>query len=466
MLFFLISILLFFALSTYLYHLKPSPIKWVMLMLLNYTFYYLIAGRWFWPLIAVTMTAYLYSVIQKRWGGSFYLAIVALLGLMIYLKGYINIFHPFNLESLNSQSVYGIFHFLIPIGFSVYWLQAIAYIVDIEKKKIQPISSFLEFAALSSYFPLTMNGPIVSYRTLGGALKTQSSSFDRQLALDGVLLLMAGFAKKIIIAERLASLIPNIFDYGLTPGTAVATVAIIPIYFLAEYSALIDLIGGTSKIMGIDLEKNYDTPLARLNFLELLKNWNTTLFHWIQEYLWEPLCSLSDSRRDKTIWMMALSFFISFWFCEKSKLFLVAMLLFQGVLMAYGFELIKEKLQSTIANWLINSISYLHSLLTFFLITFFWLAPSISVGNLILKQILKRDFKMFGSSQFDYLNIDVKIAFYFAAGLFLLEWLRPMLRLIYLKIPMLVKWIIFGLGLITLFIFYSNSVASFLFYRM
>jgi len=64
-------------------------------------------------------------------------------------------------------------------------------------------------------------------------------------------------------------MIPSLFEYGLTPGTAIATVAIIPLYFFTEYSSLIDIIRGTSKLLGVDVPANYQSPLTQINFTEL-----------------------------------------------------------------------------------------------------------------------------------------------------------------------------------------------------
>jgi len=73
---------------------------------------------------------------------------------------------------------------------------------------------------------------------------------------------------------------------------------------------------------------------------------------------------------------------------------------------------------------------------------------------------------MFGSSQFDYLGIDVKFAFYSTIGLFIFEWLRPKIKPHFLRIPTFVKWSLLGLGFFLLLIFNSNSVTTFIFYRI
>ena len=83
------------------------------------------------------------------------LGIVLDLGVLLVLK-YGNFFGGLARPVLNLPAV----HFLLPIGISFYTLQAIAYMTDVYRGKIEPDRNFLKFLLFMSYFPQIIQGPI------------------------------------------------------------------------------------------------------------------------------------------------------------------------------------------------------------------------------------------------------------------------------------------------------------------
>ena len=49
----------------------------------------------------------------------------------------------------------------LPIGISFFTFQAVSYIVDIKRERIEPVSNFLDFGFYLSFFPQLVAGPIV-----------------------------------------------------------------------------------------------------------------------------------------------------------------------------------------------------------------------------------------------------------------------------------------------------------------
>lgn len=74
-----------------------------------------------------------------------------------------------------------------------------------------------------------------------------------------------------------------------------ATVAYsLQIYF--DFSGYSDMAIGVSKILGIDLPRNFNLPYLAHNVTELWKRWHITLSSWLQDYIY---ISLGGNRKGK-----------------------------------------------------------------------------------------------------------------------------------------------------------------------
>ncbi len=125
------------------------------------------------------------------------------LGLLLVLK-YFNFFASIPNQLLGQ---FGIVipqvRFLLPIGISFYTLQAIAYMTDVYRGKYETDHDFLKFMLFMSYFPQSVQGPIPRYNQLAHQLY-EGHSFDYRRFTFGAQLILWGFLKKLIIADRIA----------------------------------------------------------------------------------------------------------------------------------------------------------------------------------------------------------------------------------------------------------------------
>ena len=102
---------------------------------------------------------------------------------------------------------------LVPIGISFYTLQVSGYIFDVYKGKYEAENNFAKFASFSTFFPLMLQGPISRYNQLGDQLFTPVSrdTFYYNLRMGSQLMLW-GFFKKLVIADRAALLVNQVFN--------------------------------------------------------------------------------------------------------------------------------------------------------------------------------------------------------------------------------------------------------------
>ena len=184
---------------------------------------------------------------------------------------------------------------LLPIGISFYTLQAVAYIMDVYRGKIEADASLPRFMLFMSYFPQILQGPIPRHGKLAGQLY-EGHRFDYQRFCFGAQLILWGFMKKLVIADRLAIPVNQIFDnYSYYSGLIVFLAAAgygLQVY--ADFSGGIDIARGFSQALGINLEENFRQPYHSRSIEEFWRRWHITLGAWMRDYVFYPL-SLSKA---------------------------------------------------------------------------------------------------------------------------------------------------------------------------
>lgn len=179
--------------------------------------------------------------------------------------------------------------FILPIGISFYTLEAVSYIVDVYRGKINPETSVIKLALFLSFFPYLIEGPIVKYDEVtdlyeGKKLNYKNVTFGAQRIVYGVM-------KKIVIADRLNLLIKMVFsNYFEFSGSVVFLAAICyTIQLYMEFSGTMDVALGSAEMFGITLPENFKAPFFSKTISEFWQRWHITLGRWFKDYIYYPL---------------------------------------------------------------------------------------------------------------------------------------------------------------------------------
>lgn len=179
---------------------------------------------------------------------------------------------------------------LLPIGLSFYTLQAISYVVDVQRNKMDADQNLLQFMLFMSYFPQILQGPIPRYRDLAHQLY-EGHGFDYRRLCFGAQLILWGFMKKLVFADCLAIPVNQIFaNYTDYSGGIVFFAAVgYSLQVYADFSGGVDIARGFSQVVGIELTDNFNQPFFSRSIEEFWRRWHITLGNWMREYVFYTL---------------------------------------------------------------------------------------------------------------------------------------------------------------------------------
>jgi alginate O-acetyltransferase complex protein AlgI len=179
---------------------------------------------------------------------------------------------------------------LVPLGISIYVLQAISYSFDIYKKKVEPTTDIISFLAFVSFFPQMLAGPIERASTILPQLLAERERKREDFTL-GAKRILWGLFKKLVIANNVAVYANEIFtnynDY--TGFTIFAGLVCFAFQFYTDLSGLSDIAIGVSRLFGIRLNTNFRFPYFSKNLNDFWSRWNISLMFWIKDYVYKPL---------------------------------------------------------------------------------------------------------------------------------------------------------------------------------
>lgn len=178
----------------------------------------------------------------------------------------------------------------LPLGISFYTFQSMGYIVDVYRETAAPEKNPFKMLLFVSFFPQIIQGPISIHSQLAHQLY-EGHEFDFTRFKMGCELILWGFMKKLILADRTAILITAITDkYAAQNGTTLTfTVLLYAIQLYADFSGGIDISRGVAQIFGIDMIDNFRRPYFSKSISEYWRRWHISLGAWLKSYLFYPV---------------------------------------------------------------------------------------------------------------------------------------------------------------------------------
>lgn len=179
---------------------------------------------------------------------------------------------------------------LLPVGISFYTFQTLSYTIDVYRGKLDPEKNILLFALYVSFFPQLVAGPIERATSLlpqlRGPFRPGTGTTETGLAL-----ILFGFFKKLVIADRLAIAVDAVYSDPFGHSGVVVAIATYAFAFqiYCDFSGYSDIAIGCARLLGVDLMTNFRQPYFAASLSEFWGRWHISLSTWFRDYLYIPL---------------------------------------------------------------------------------------------------------------------------------------------------------------------------------
>ena len=302
--------LIFFPVVIVLYFLFPHRLRWVFLLAASYFFY--MCWRWEYVFLILGSTVADYFIAKeihrrrqarsasgdpeqpgdKSGRGLLWLSILINLGVLFSFK-YLNFFTA-SAAGLADLAGLGfsppVLEVLLPVGISFYTFQTMSYTIDVYNGKVEPEKHFGIFALFVSFWPQLVAGPIERSGRLLPQFRKEMH-FDAQRVIWGMNRMAYGFFKKVVVADRLAIYVNEVYDKPEEFGTITLVLATVFFAFqiYCDFSGYTDIAIGVAAIMGFRLMENFDRPYLSRSIGEFWRRWHISLSTWFRDYVYIPL---------------------------------------------------------------------------------------------------------------------------------------------------------------------------------
>ena len=312
--------IIFFLVVTLLYFLLPNKLRWILLLISSYIFYMAWSPVFILLIVFSTFINYFISLLIYRNKSEInkkrllIASIIINFGLLFIFKysvflnnTFMNLFEHgamlfYNILGYSKESASQIvlstinkyplkeFDILLPMGISFYTFQAASYTIDVYKKKIKPIKHYGIFSLYITFFPQLVAGPIERSENLLPQF-FKEHKFDAERMLLGLKIMLLGYFKKIVIADRAAICVNNIYNSPESFGGLYFIIATFLFSFqiYCDFSGYSDIAVGSAKVLGFDLMKNFETPYLSKSIKEFWRRWHISLSSWFMDYVYIPL---------------------------------------------------------------------------------------------------------------------------------------------------------------------------------
>ena len=291
----LFFLFVFLPVSLILYYVFPKKLRNIPLVVLSLVFYawgnpvYLI-------LLLLSMAFNYVSGLQiagyKEAGRTAFAraAMIIAVAANLLLLGYFKYF-AFLLETLNLIPGLNLSapELSLPLGLSFYTFTVLSYILDVYMDRAPVQKNVLSYAVYATFFPKIISGPIDQYRDMMEQIEAERETPPAKIA-SGMNLFLVGLFKKVLLADNLGTVFGAVSGLEtMSVGTAWLGMVLYSLQLYFDFSGYSDMAIGLSKMLGFDLDKNFDYPYRALNITDFWRRWHISLGAWFREYVYIPL---------------------------------------------------------------------------------------------------------------------------------------------------------------------------------
>lgn len=190
---------------------------------------------------------------------------------------------------------------ILPIGLSFHTFQSLSYVIEVYRGQQKAERNFMTYATYVMFFPQLVAGPIERPQNLLHQFY-EHHTFDYERVASGLKRMAWGFFKKLVVADRLALYVNDVYASPQSHNGLQLTIAT---FFFAyqiycDFSGYSDIAIGSARVLGFRLMENFDTPYYAQSISEFWRRWHISLSTWFRDYVYYPL---GGNRVNQAKWM-------------------------------------------------------------------------------------------------------------------------------------------------------------------
>jgi len=171
----------------------------------------------------------------------------------------------------------------LPIGISFYTFQAISYIMDCYWETTEVQKKWWKFLLYISMFPQLIAGPIVRYTDIAEEIDDRTTTVND--FYEGMMRVIIGLSKKVIVANSLSTVVGEIFGGQTTMLSSWTGAAIYALQIYFDFSGYSDMAIGMGRIFGFHFSENFNYPFISASISEYWQRWHISLGSFFRDYL-------------------------------------------------------------------------------------------------------------------------------------------------------------------------------------
>lgn len=300
MLFNSLDFLILFPIVVLIYFAVPAKVRYLWLLVISYCFYISFGPQYVILLILITLFTYFTGILIEKCPPKakkcyIVICLIICLGVLCVFKysGFVvdnlnRVLNFFNMLPVNKT-----FNLMLPVGISFYTFQTVGYILDVYRGNIKAERNIAKYALFVSFFSNILSGPIERGKNILPQIEKLRDiklwNYDR--VTSGAVLMLWGYFQKMVIADRVALLVNEVYDNYRIHGAISIIVATLffSIQVYCDFASYSNIAIGAAKIMGIQLMRNFETPYFARSVGEFWHRWHISLSTWFKDYLYIPL---------------------------------------------------------------------------------------------------------------------------------------------------------------------------------
>jgi len=468
--------LIFFPLVVILYFSLPHKYRWPLLLGASYYFYMCWKAEYLLLILLSTVIDYYSGLQMGKYGRKIkrrsflVLSLLTNLGLLFSFK-YFNFFNESTREIFNHYNIFyevPSFNVLLPVGISFYTFQTLSYAIDVYRGEREPEKHFGIFALYVAFFPQLVAGPIERSTRLMPQFYNKCD-LEYQRVINGLKLMTWGFFKKLVIADRLAIFVNQVYNDPINQDGSVLILAtyLFAFQIYCDFSGYSDIAIGAARVLGYELMDNFKTPYYSKSISEFWTRWHISLSSWFRDYLY---ISLGGNRVVRWRWYrnLIIVFLVSGLWHGANWTYVV----WGGL---HGFYLLfsiwtKNLRERTSQFFHLENFPKILKLLkvffTFHLVAFSWIffrANSISDAMLIIEKMFQSNL-LFLKHFVIQNRYELKIALLGLLFMELIQLIKPSRQFLSEK-PIWYRWAVYYILILGIFMFGEFNLTEFIYFQ-